>query len=279
MLIDQLQDYLHYMTELNYTGLQLSHSPFKSTTTRSVPQPGSRAARLVSGTVPQAQTKPSPKPTPNATNLVSLVDMVDLVSAEEENQTKVEAIRGKDANDVLNQLFNTFKHCEACPLGTTRTKFVFGEGPPNAELMFIGEGPGRDEDMSGRPFVGRAGQLLNKIIEAMGYRRDQVFIANVVKCRPPGNRTPLPDEMAACSPILRRQINAVNPKMIVVLGSTALRFFAGASVSITRMRGRFLDWEGRRIMPTFHPAYILRNPRAKRDVWEDMKIVMAGLKG
>lgn len=287
MLVEHLQNYLDYMQSLNYSGLQLSHQPFYAMPaphqTGRAPTPPPHLAqtpRKVPQAIQPAKPKP-PKQTKTAPGqpsaLFSLVDMVDMVSPEQENRKKAEAIKGENATDTLRKLYGAFCDCEACPLGTTRNKFVFGEGPSDADLMFIGEGPGRDEDLSGRPFVGRAGQLLDKIIVAMGFRRDQVFIANVVKCRPPGNRTPLPDEMAACSPILKKQVEAVNPKMIVVLGSTALKYFAGGNASIMRMRGSFMEWESRRIMPTFHPAYILRNPRAKREVWEDMKKVMAVL--
>jgi len=275
MQVDALRKYLIYMKELNYSGLQLDHYPFNA-------KRSEKPARPAATPPPQGRPRPQPKAEApkkakpkSPGHLLSLMDLVETASPEQENKTKAAAIQGANATEILRKLYAGFKDCEVCPLGTTRTKFVFGEGPPDSNLMFVGEGPGRDEDLSGRPFVGRAGQLLNKIIEAMGYQRDQVFIANVVKCRPPGNRTPLPDEMAACSPILRRQIEAVDPKVIVVLGSTALKFFAGSSASIMRMRGRFIEWENRVLMPTFHPAYILRNPRAKRDVWEDMKQVMA----
>lgn len=275
MQTEALKEYLVYMKELNFSGLQLDHYPFApSQTIRQPRMMPSQAGRANAPNVSKPKTQEKQKPK-SAGNLFSLMDLVETASPEQENRAKAGAIQGRDSTELLRKLYAGFKDCEACPLGTTRTKFVFGEGPPDADLMFVGEGPGRDEDLSGRPFVGRAGQLLDKIIGAMGFQRDQVFIANVVKCRPPGNRTPLPDEMSACSPILRRQIEAVNPKVIVVLGSTALKFFAGSNASIMRMRGHFMNWEERVLMPTFHPAYILRNPRAKREVWEDMKQVMS----
>jgi len=168
--------------------------------------------------------------------------------------------------------------CTRCRLHEKRTQIVFGVGDPRAELMFVGEGPGVDEDRQGEPFVGRAGQLLTKIIEAMGYRREQVYIANVVKCRPPENRTPLPDEVATCSPFLFRQIAAIGPRVLVCLGTPSAQTVLGTRQTITRLRGSFRELEGVKVMPTFHPAYLLRNPAAKKDVWDDMKKVMAVLK-
>jgi DNA polymerase len=167
--------------------------------------------------------------------------------------------------------------CRRCRLCEKRTNIVFGVGHPNARLMFVGEGPGADEDAQGEPFVGRAGQLLTKIIEAMQLGRADVYIANIVKCRPPENRTPLPDEVATCSPFLLRQIAAIRPRVIVCLGTPAAQTLLGTRETITRMRGVFRDVGGIKVMPTFHPAYLLRNPAAKREVWEDMKLVMAAL--
>jgi uracil-DNA glycosylase len=168
--------------------------------------------------------------------------------------------------------------CRRCRLSERRTNIVFGVGNPAARLVFVGEGPGADEDAQGEPFVGRAGQLLTKIIEAMGLSRADVYIANVVKCRPPENRTPLPDEVATCSPFLFRQIGAIRPEVVVCLGTPAAQTLFGTRETITKIRGVFRVVEGVRVMPTFHPAYLLRNPAAKREVWEDMKQVMALLK-
>jgi uracil-DNA glycosylase len=165
--------------------------------------------------------------------------------------------------------------CRRCRLSERRTTIVFGVGNPAARLVFVGEGPGADEDAQGEPFVGRAGQLLTKIIEAMGLARADVYIANVVKCRPPENRTPLPDEVATCAPFLFRQIGAIRPEVIVCLGTPAAQTLFGTRETITKIRGVFRLIEGVRVMPTFHPAYLLRNPAAKREVWEDMKQVMA----
>ena len=169
--------------------------------------------------------------------------------------------------------------CTRCKLSKTRRTIVFGEGNPQARLMFIGEGPGESEDAQGRPFVGKAGELLDKIIVAMGFQRADVYIANVVKCRPPGNRVPEPDEVEQCSPFLMRQVEVVNPEVIVALGATALKCLVGEDTKITKARGTFLDFRGRPLMPTYHPAYLLRNPDAKKEVWDDMKKVMAKLAG
>jgi len=167
--------------------------------------------------------------------------------------------------------------CRLCPLSSLRNRAVPGEGDKKAELMFIGEAPGRDEDAQGRPFVGRAGQLLTKIIEAMKWKREEVFITNVVKCRPPDNRTPLPDEVEKCSPYLVRQIELIRPKVIVTLGKVATDVFIPGRKSMGERRGKFVDHQGIRIMPTFHPSYVIRNEgnkEIKKMVWEDMKLVM-----
>jgi uracil-DNA glycosylase family 4 len=167
--------------------------------------------------------------------------------------------------------------CTRCRLANGRKQVVWGTGNPHAELLFIGEAPGRDEDLAGEPFVGRAGQLLTDIIKAMGFSREEVYIANVIKCRPPENRNPEPDELEACRPWLRRQIELIAPKVIVTLGRFALQSTLERTVAISGARGEWLDYRGIRLMPTYHPAYLLRNPSAKRDVWSDMKKVMTVL--
>ncbi len=180
--------------------------------------------------------------------------------------------------DSMEQIAAEIAGCRACRLCEKRTNVVPGQGRLQPDIMFIGEGPGEDEDLQGLAFVGRAGQLLTQIIEAMGYTRDAVFIGNVVKCRPPGNRTPMPDEMAACLPFLERQIDLIRPKLIVALGGTAMKgLFNDPKIAITRIRGEWMDYRGIPVMPTFHPAYLLRNPPAKREVWEDMKRVLERL--
>ena len=305
-LFNDLTEYLVYMRQLGLKGLALEENPFRAALTAKpvpstdvrqpapkptnrgpaesrpvapesmVPRPGAPPKRPSGATAGRAPLRRAPQHKSRQNVFAGMNESFD--SPTETNRLKAQGCKGESAEDILRALYGAFHTCQACALGTTRNRFVFGEGPADADLMFVGEGPGRDEDASGRPFVGKAGQLLNKIIDAMGFARHEVFIANVVKCRPPGNRTPLPDEMATCAPILTRQIEVIDPKIIVVLGATALRYFRGAGASIMRMRGTFFEWRGYTIMPTFHPAYILRNPRSKREVWNDMQQVMARIK-
>ena len=169
--------------------------------------------------------------------------------------------------------------CSRCKLHTLgRRQIVFGVGNPDADLMFVGEAPGADEDIQGEPFVGRAGQLLTKIIAAIGLSREDVYIANVIKCRPPQNRNPEPDEVDTCEPFLFQQIDAIRPKVIVALGSFAARALLRTQDPISRLRGRIHEYRGSKLIPTFHPAYLLRNPSSKKEVWEDMKLVRSLLK-
>lgn len=177
--------------------------------------------------------------------------------------------------DTLETIRADIGDCKRCGLHKGRKNIVFGAGDPNAKLVFVGEGPGRDEDLAGEPFVGPAGQLLTKIIQAITLTREQVYICNVVKCRPPQNRNPLPDEIAACRPFLERQIAAVKPDFIVGLGAFAAQTLLNTTESISRLRGRFHNCMGARLMPTFHPAYLLKNPERKRETWEDMKKLMS----
>jgi uracil-DNA glycosylase family 4 len=167
--------------------------------------------------------------------------------------------------------------CKLCKLG--RRQIVFGVGNPHADLMFVGEAPGRDEDIQGVPFVGRSGQKLTQIIEAIGLKREDVYIANVIKCRPPENRNPEPDEVQTCEPFLFRQIDVIKPKVIVALGTFAARALLKTDDPISRLRGRVYDYRGAKLIPTFHPAYLLRNPSCRREVWEDMKQARALLTG
>ncbi|RJQ85524.1 MAG: uracil-DNA glycosylase [Desulfobacteraceae bacterium] len=176
--------------------------------------------------------------------------------------------------DTLAQIRSEMGECRRCGLSAQRTHIVFGEGAPRADLVFVGEGPGFEEDRSGRPFVGPAGQLLTRIIEAMHLTREQVYICNVVKCRPPGNRNPETDEIKACRPFLQRQLAVIRPKVICALGTFAAQVLLDSTQPISQLRGRFHDINGIKVMPTFHPSYLLRNPDRKRDVWEDMKKIM-----
>jgi uracil-DNA glycosylase len=168
--------------------------------------------------------------------------------------------------------------CQRCKLAAGRKNLVFGIGNPNAHLVFVGEGPGAEEDERGEPFVGKAGQLLTKMIEAMGYARADVYICNVVKCRPPGNRNPEPDEIAACEPFLQAQLAAIGPRMVVALGKFAVQCLLRDDAPISRLRGQFRQYQGIALMPTFHPAYLLRDPSKKKEAWQDLKAVMAALK-
>jgi uracil-DNA glycosylase len=187
----------------------------------------------------------------------------------------------KVANDSLPAILSDIGDCTRCKLHRGRTKIVFGDGNPNADLVFVGEGPGRDEDAQGLPFVGRAGKLLTQMIEAMGLQRQDVYICNVVKCRPPENRAPERDEVDTCSPFLLRQLDAISPKVIVCLGSVAAQTLLETNRGISHFRGEWLDFRGRKLMATYHPAYLLRNPNAKGEVWKDLQKVMAvlGLQG
>ena len=181
---------------------------------------------------------------------------------------------------TLEELRAAIGDCRRCKLWQGRTHLVFGVGNPKARLMFIGEGPGRDEDLQGEPFVGRAGQLLTDIItKGMGLKREDVYIANVVKCRPPENRNPEPDEVASCEPFLKKQIDLVRPEIIIALGKFAVQTLLQSKVPITKVRGNWYTYHGIKLMPTFHPAYLLRNPGDKKLVWEDIKKVIKEMHG
>ena len=185
--------------------------------------------------------------------------------------TDVASRAAETLDDIATEIGPLCMRCKLCSLG--RTKVVFGKGHTKARLMFVGEAPGQEEDERGEPFVGKSGQLLTKIIEAIGLSREQVYIANVIKCRPPGNRNPEPDEVAACEPFLFRQIDVISPRVIVPLGKFAAQSLLKTMDPITKLRGRQFEYRGAVLIPTFHPAYLLRNPSAKREVWDDMKRV------
>jgi uracil-DNA glycosylase len=219
---------------------------------KEIPKPAAAAPLTVQ---PTMTSTPTSRPTPTVTQA---------------------SVKGCGSETLLT-IRGELGDCTRCKLSKGRTNLVFGVGDPRAELMFIGEGPGADEDAQGEPFVGRAGQLLTKMIEAMGFRREEVYIANVVKCRPPNNRDPEPDEIAACEPFLKAQIAAVGPKVIVALGRFAVQTLLRDPTPITRQRGAWRDYEGVKLMPTFHPAYLLRNPPEKAKAWEDLKAVMKEL--
>ena len=184
----------------------------------------------------------------------------------------------RNAAEALAAIRVDIGDCTRCKLHTLgRRQIVFGVGNPDAELMFVGEAPGADEDVQGIPFVGRAGQLLTKMIEAMGFRRDDVYIANVIKCRPPENRNPDPDEVETCEPFLFQQVAAIQPKVIVALGSFAAKTLLKTTAPISRLRGRVYEYGGAKLVPTFHPSYLLRSPGQKREAWDDLKLALGAL--
>lgn len=220
----------------------------------SLPKPPSKVAEPVAA-----------KPSPSA---VFVKPPSALSLFEEANKIK---------DDSLPKIREDLGDCTRCKLHKGRNKLVFGDGSATAQLVFVGEGPGADEDAQGLPFVGRAGKLLTQMIEAMGLQRKDVYICNVVKCRPPQNRLPEPDEIETCSPFLLRQIDAINPKVIVCLGSVAAKTLLQTNRGISHFRGEWQEWRGRKLMATFHPTYLLRNPPAKADVWKDLQKVMAEL--
>lgn len=221
----------------------------------SLPKPEPKSTQSVAASL--ALHKLEPLPVPSGPSLFEAVNKIE--------------------NDTLPLIRENLGDCTRCRLHKTRKKIVFGDGNPKAQLVFVGEGPGADEDAQGLPFVGRAGKLLTQMIEAMGLQRKDVYICNVVKCRPPENRQPEKDEVTECSPFLLRQIDTIAPKVIVCLGSTAAQTILQTNRGISHFRGEWLEFRGRKLMATYHPAYLLRNPAAKSEVWKDLQKVMAEL--
>jgi uracil-DNA glycosylase len=219
--------------------------------------------------LPKKESKPVPSAAPAPSRKLELPH-VDSGPSLFEVTSKIE-------NDTLLKIREDLGDCKRCKLHKTRHSIVFGDGNPKAQLVFVGEGPGADEDAQGLPFVGRAGKLLTQMIEAMGLQRKDVYICNVVKCRPPQNRQPEKDEVAECSPFLFRQIDTIAPKVVVCLGATAAKTILQTERGISQFRGEWLEFRGRKLMVTYHPAYLLRNPAAKSDVWKDLQKVMAEL--
>jgi DNA polymerase len=252
---DPLRDHLDYFQELGVEGLHpepLWRARADASVRRGGPATSAEAAADKSG-------PPEAEPTP-------VIPVAAVRSASTDTLAIIKADIGPD--------------CSRCKLHTLgRRQVVFGVGNPNADLMFVGEAPGADEDIQGEPFVGRAGQLLTKIIEAINLRREDVYIANVIKCRPPQNRNPEPDEVEQCEPFLFRQIDVIKPKVVVALGKFAAQSLLKTTEPITRIRGREYRYRDAILMPTYHPAYLLRNPSSKREVWEDMKRVRELLGG
>lgn len=253
-LVTTVQEYVRYLQRLGVTELPLQRGASRpSAAVRSAPPQDVRKSPDTSmppqATLPAPQTVRSPEPA------------------------------APPPRDVLplQQLAETARHCQQCRLHKGRKHVVFGTGNPHASLVFVGEAPGEEEDRQGEPFVGAAGQLLTRIIEAMGLRRDQVYILNVIKCRPPGNRNPLPDELAACRSLLDAQLECLQPQVICALGTFAAQALLQTEERISRLRGRFHKLGDIQVMPTYHPAYVLRNPQSKRAVWDDMQHIQRAL--
>lgn len=205
----------------------------------------------------------------NSKNLYVELEWKKPLPAQKNNKAVTE-----NNEEPLNDLGREVLGCQRCSLAKTRKNIVFGDGNVSAKIVFVGEAPGADEDEQGLPFVGRAGQLLTNIIKAMGLARKDVYICNILKCRPPGNRNPLPDEIRLCEPFLKQQLQLISPQIICALGSFAAKTLLKTETPITALRGRFQTYEGIKLMPTYHPAYLLRNPSAKKQVWEDVQLIM-----
>jgi len=256
-MLASIRDYVEQLREEGMEGLPAAERPGRASSTAAAPRPSAPVAAPVTRSPAEPAIEPAPPAA--ATELFYLYPGLE---------------RAAD----LSELREFIGDCQRCKLAPRRTNLVFGVGDPHAELMFVGEAPGADEDARGEPFVGRAGQLLTDIIErGMAMTRAQVYICNVIKCRPPDNRNPEPDEVAACEPFLFRQIDLVRPKVIVGLGTFAVQALLKVKTPISKLRGTWQSVRGVRMMPTFHPAYLLRNPADKRLVWADIQQVMAVL--
>lgn len=278
LLIEQIKEQVIYFQELGAAGIESGTSrtelPAKTSSQQSVPSideppllQETRASEftakglLVSAAVSEKLLTKAKPQTPSVSQETLFEELI----------TAPETLA--KSSESLEQIWSDLAGCTRCPLHQGRTNIVHTEGNRRARLMFVGEAPGADEDAQARPFVGRAGQLLTKIIEALGLKREEVSIGNVNRCRPPGNRAPTPDEVAMCKPFLLREIASIQPEVIVVLGNTAMKNLLGVKEGITRLRGIFQDYKGTKVMPTFHPAYLLRDPSKKRETWEDLKKV------
>ena len=249
----------------------VSQTPPAETQPRGRSSPGSRLSQMPS--LVKRTPGPSNSPSFSPVNRTAPTPSVQIAEKQEETLFGDIAPALPEAGESVENIRAEIGICTRCPLWEGRTNIVHSTGNMQADLMFVGEAPGADEDIQGFPFVGRAGQLLTKIIEAIGISRDEVFIGNINRCRPPGNRQPTPVESETCKPYLLREIAVVRPRVVVVLGNTATQNLLNTKVGITKLRGNFQDYFGVKVMPTFHPAYLLRDPHKKREVWEDMKKV------
>jgi len=258
---EKLEAWLRYYEDLNLGAFYTDRRAMGKRATKRAAENALVVSPAMRSMIPSVPPKPTPPvsvlPVVNAPSLFEAIDRVE--------------------GDTLERIREDLGECTRCRLHKQRNKIVFGAGNPRAELVFVGEGPGHDEDVQGLPFVGRAGKLLTQMIEAMGLQREQVYICNVVKCRPPENRKPEDDEVATCSPYLYRQLDVIAPKAIVCLGGTAAQSLLKTKDSISRFRGQWFDYRNTKLLVTYHPAYLLRNPNAKGDVWKDLQKVMAHL--
>jgi DNA polymerase len=273
-LLRDARAHLDWMLEQGETALLRPPSAVRLVRPAGAPAPA-LAAKPAAAVPP----RPAPRPAEPAASTTSLV-RPSLPAAPPPARLPAVARAGVTSSDPatrLKEIRDALGDCKRCKLCTTRSKIVFGSGSPTARVVFVGEAPGADEDKSGEPFVGAAGELLTKMIGAMGLTRDQVYICNVVKCRPPGNRNPESDEIAACDPFLKAQIAAIKPTVIVTLGKFAAQTLLQETTAITRLRGKWRTYENIKLMPTFHPAYLLRSPEEKRKAWEDLQLVMKEL--
>jgi DNA polymerase len=256
---EKLEAWLRYYEDLNLGAFYTDRRTMGKRPIKRAPEKATAALPVARAAIAIAPPKIAPPvPALPIVNVTSLFEAIDRVE-----------------NDTLERIREDLGECTRCRLHLQRNKIVFGAGNSRAELVFVGEGPGHDEDIQGLPFVGRAGKLLTQMIEAMGLTREQVYICNVVKCRPPENRKPEDDEVATCSPYLFRQLDVIAPKAIVCLGGTAAQALLKTKDSISRFRGTWFDYRGTKLLATYHPAYLLRNPAAKAEVWKDLQKVMA----
>ena len=259
---EKLEAWLRYYDDLNLGAFYTDRRTMGK-------RPSTRAPETSPAAIPVMRTPMTGVTQPKIAPPVSLLPVV--------NETSLFEVLDRVEGDTLERIREDLGECTRCKLHQHRNKIVFGAGNSRAELVFVGEGPGHDEDVQGLPFVGRAGKLLTQMIEAMGLTREQVYICNVVKCRPPENRKPEDDEVATCSPYLFRQLDVIAPKAIVCLGLTAAQALLKTKDSISRFRGEWFDYRGTKLLATYHPAYLLRNPNAKGEVWKDLQKVMAHL--
>lgn len=271
-LQQKIEEHLRYYEDLGIRLFYRDRATSTATASCSPPVlPPPAASTVQENSLPKPIVKPLP---PKAVSVAAPPRIAPIVAPS--GPTLFESV-DKIKDDTLLKIREDIGDCTRCKLHKGRNKIVFGDGSPKAELVFIGEGPGADEDQQGIPFVGRAGKLLTQMIEAMGLQRKDVYICNVVKCRPPENRAPEPDEVATCSPYLLRQIDVIRPKVIVCLGAVAAKTLLATTRGISQFRGQWLEWRGHKLMATYHPAYLLRNPNAKGEVWKDLQKVMAEL--